>query len=418
MIAPEGEHQLMRGDPQRMMDMSACIVTCPICAATSLLPLFKSLAIPKYLLECHRSRTVALHAQRGELDFQFCLTCQFAFNAAFDAAGMDYAVDYEASRSSSAHFTNYLKQVAQDVVRICEMQDKQVVEVGCGDGQFLTMLRSLVPFTGYGVDPSTAADRIHPACADLQFIRGTYRHHAFPRSPDILLLRHVLEHQSDPKAFLQAILPPSPTAVTVYIEVPCWEWIVEHWQLQAFSYEHCTYFSRVALQRMLQGEGIASLKMTYGFADEYLQYYGQRQAVTRFDELARQPSLMQKTVEFARRAPQIIAGVRQELTKYPDAVVWGAAGKGTCFLNIVGLTYEQLPYVVDSNPRRWNTFIPCTGQAVIAPKQLQQIRPSVAFLSNPSYAREIRMQLETLGLEGTKLVAIDELIARVAQQLH
>ena len=393
---------------------------CPVCRSAATVELFGDRMVPKYNLERHLTREAALQAPRGVLDFRFCTTCQFAFNAAFDQAEMDYAVDYEASRSSSTCFLDYLDRLCEELNAIWAIGGKRIVEVGCGDGQFLLSLRRNYQFHGYGFDPSFSMGRIANAFEDVQFVRGYYRPDALSVAPDVVILRHILEHQRDPQTFLSRVLPRAHPGVRVYIEVPAWEWIVDHLQIQAFSYEHCSYYSKLAIQHALERCGVAVEKVTYGFADEYLQYYGCGGSSPRPER--HPPSdasigLIQRTEAFRRIIPRLVDAVREALiSRYADAVLWGAAGKGTTLLNVVGLDYTALEYVVDSNPRRHGTYIPCTGQQVVAPEFLTRLNPKQVLLTNPLYTSEIAAQLRDLGLH-PGVMTIDDLIRQAADAL-
>ncbi len=392
---------------------------CPACRSTAVTEVFRKSSMPKYNLSRHLDRKSALQAPRGDLDFRFCQQCYFTFNAAFDQASMDYAVDYEASRASSQVFTSYLNSVCDDVQRTFDMAGKRVVEIGCGDGQFLLGLRRKRSFSGYGFDQSAWTESIPHPFEDIRFVQGGYTADTLPHPPDLIMLRHILEHQANPHEFLNRILPKGPGNVDCYIEVPAWEWIVEHFQIAAFHYEHCSYYTRHAMQDALAQPGIMTERITYGFNDEYLQYYG-RSGIDRLHRKRPQPqrTLIRKTEAFRRTAPKIIEGLAHTLRRdYPDAVFWGAAGKGTTLLNLLELGHDALGYVVDSNPRRVDTFIPGTGQHVVNPEFLKTLKPRQVLLTNPLYTEEIRLRLHTLGLK-PRLIPLDDIINAVVKTLE
>jgi SAM-dependent methyltransferase len=369
---------------------------------------------PRYNLQRHLSRQDALAARRGELEFRFCPVCAFAFNAAFKPEQMDYAVDYEASRATSRVFVEYLQDLCRRVHAVWDLSDAQVVEVGCGDGQFLTELRRGRVFRGFGFDPSHGTGALRAEWADLVFRQGYFSPEALPAPTDAILLRHILEHQGDPHRFLGRVLPLGQPGLRVYIEVPAWEWIVDRLQIQAFSYEHCSYYSAASIQRVMAGHGFVTDALRFGFDDEYLQYFGRAATAAERDEGQDSAALARKTEAWARVLPALIERTRERLAACAgDAVLWGAAGKGTTFLNVLGIDDAVLPCVVDSNPRRQGTFIPGTGQAVIAPEALRARAPSLVLLTNPLYGREIAGQLAALGLS-PRLQAIDELIRESA----
>jgi hypothetical protein len=70
-------------------------------------------------------------------------------------------------------------------------------------------------------------------------------------------------------------------------------------------------------------------------------------------------------------------------------VVWGAGSKGVTFLNVLP-TYGLIDYVVDINPHKQGRYVPCTGQQVISPEALVDIRPQAVLTMNPLYIDEIR----------------------------
>jgi len=136
------------------------------------MPVFKKRGIPVYNLQLHRSREDALNVRRGNIGFQFCKSCLFAFNAAFDPSLMDYRVEYESSRGHSIKFQDYLEEVYQRLNDSFKIAGKTVVEIGCGDGKFLEGLREKFEFHGYGFDPNVAAEGKLRIFTDLEFVRG------------------------------------------------------------------------------------------------------------------------------------------------------------------------------------------------------------------------------------------------------
>ena len=80
-------------------------------------------------------------------------------------------------------------------------------------------------------------------------------------------------------------------------------------------------------------------------------------------------------------------------------MLWGAGGKGTNLLNLLSVPYTQMEYVVDNNPKRDMTYIPVTGQAVIAPERLRDLNPKLILLTNSTYLEEIKQTVESMQLD-------------------
>ena len=79
------------------------------------------------------------------------------------------------------------------------------------------------------------------------------------------------------------------------------------------------------------------------------------------------------------------------------AVVWGAGSKGVTFLNLMNAT-DVITHVVDINPRKQGMFVAGTGQPIIGPEQLTEVKPDLVLIMNPLYKDEIANQVRSLGL--------------------
>ena len=79
-------------------------------------------------------------------------------------------------------------------------------------------------------------------------------------------------------------------------------------------------------------------------------------------------------------------------------VLWGGGSKGVSFLTGLGITLDDVQYVVDINPNKTGTFMAGTGQEIIAPQFLVDYQPDVVIVMNPIYRNEIRRDLKEMGL--------------------
>ena len=78
--------------------------------------------------------------------------------------------------------------------------------------------------------------------------------------------------------------------------------------------------------------------------------------------------------------------------------LWGAGSKGITFVNTVA-GGDEVACLVDLNPRKQGRFVPGTGQPVVAPETLKQMRPDVIMVMNPLYRQEIGQLMNQLGLQ-------------------
>ena len=390
---------------------------CPVCGSENNIDVFRKKGQPRYALQRHTNRQSALQCKKENVHFIFCANCQFAYNQNFDPSVMDYQEDIETSRKCSEYFNNYIISVCRQVNEVFSVRGKKIVEIGCGDGQFLIELRKLFVYEGWGFDPSLLRINKIPRYKDIRFLPDYYNSDYLNRKPDLIVLRHILEHITDPKEFLTPIVQKEQAhPLGIYVEVPSWEWIVDNDQVIMFSNDHCSYYSKNSLDLALSICGFKCEKICVTFEDEYLQYFGKKNSLNDTLELQKKygaeqlneytgADLNSKTKAFINRIPKVLDRFKSFFNETSnDAVLWGAGGKGTILLPTLGISYKQMPFVVDSNPNKHNTYIPVTGQKVIPPDNLKFIRPRYVLITNSSYYREIESQLDSLEVKAQIII--------------
>ena len=65
---------------------------------------------------------------------------------------------------------------------------------------------------------------------------------------------------------------------------------------------------------------------------------------------------------------------------------------------------EEVPFLVDINPKRQGLHMPRTAQRVAAPEALAAEPPDEVLITNPAFEAEIRSQAAGLGWKGPLLV--------------
>ena len=104
------------------------------------------------LLFADRERAQGLPS--GDIDLAYCPDCSFIFNAAWRPALTVYSDLYEETQGFSPTFNAFHHQLAEELVGRYDLSGKEIVEIGCGKGEFLTLLCELGGNGGIGYDPS------------------------------------------------------------------------------------------------------------------------------------------------------------------------------------------------------------------------------------------------------------------------
>jgi hypothetical protein len=169
-------------------------------------------------------------------------------------------------------------------------------------------------------------------------------------------------------------------------------------------YEHCLYFSVESLAAMFTSGGMNVVRLAECFGGQFLEI----EAVP--SRGASSPSarhsmdlhdLTECVTSFAARYCSIRQQWQVRLQAFArtkaKVAAWGAGARTIGLFNMLGIV-DEIPYVVDINPRKHGTFLAGTGQAIVSPEFLREYRPTVVVVMNSIYTDEIGAHVERLGL--------------------
>lgn len=294
------------------------------------------------------------------------------FNQAFDANKLSYDADYQNEQAHSGQFQKHLNDVEGIIAR--HFKGQELIEVGCGKGYFLELLKGL----GYaitGIDP--AYEGSNADVIKAPFTRG------LGLAADAIVLRHVLEHIQDPVSFLAEIADANQGG-QIYIEVPCFDWILEHKAWFDLFYEHVNYFRLDDLRRMFgtvhEAGHLFGGQYLYIVADLATLRLTPEQPVPRLDLPDGFTASLERAVQIVQAAPQ------------QGSAIWGASSKGviySLFLQRAGVAVDR---VVDINPAKQGRYLPLSGARVSSPQEAMDALPEGAnlFVMNSNYLEEIK----------------------------
>jgi hypothetical protein len=381
--------------------------SCPLCAAAAPRPVFEMRAVPVYCNVLLPTKESALNCNRGDIELGICENCGFVSNMAFDPDLLCYTQDYENSLHFSQRFQQYADALAKDLVRRYGLQNRDIVEIGCGQGDFLASLCNIGKNRGVGFDPSyipsadgRKGDGLFRVIPDLYSERYT------ELAADFLCCRQTLEHIPKPKPFLAALgRALGNRSVPVFFEVPNGSYTFRELFLWDIIYEHPHYFTRLSLNQAFSLCGFSVQEVTEEFEGQFLCIHALwgsadaqkrkgiptdeiRQALSAAGSFSR--SYRQRVDEWQRR----MGSLRESGNK---TVIWGSGSKGVTFLNILGRE-SGIEYAVDINPRKHGKYLPGTGQQIVSPQDLQSYAPDTIIGMNPVYREEIFGMVKELGL--------------------
>ena len=356
-----------------------------------------------------RSRAEAVGIDRGDIDLAACGACAFVWNRDFDAARTDYSAGYEGTQAFSPAFSRFHRCLAERLIDRHGIRGRTVVEIGCGQGEFLSLLCNLGENRGVGYDPAHV--RRDDAAVDLDrvaIVQDVFCEANAPADADFYCCKMTLEHVADLRGLLGAVRRAigGRDEARVFLQVPDATRILSDVAFWDVYYEHCNYFDPGSLERLLRLSGFAVVDCDRTFGAQYLTMTARPSA----DAAAPSDPPDDTAIDRFRRAfPKLAVAWRAWLAQAHGSgrrvAIWGGGSKAVAFLTTLGVS-DEVAYAIDVNPHKHGTFLAGTGHEIVAPARVAEDRPDVVIVMNPVYRAEIAAALTSLGVR-TRLLVVD-----------
>jgi len=340
----------------------------------------------------------ALNCAVGNIELTLCPKCNFVFNSDFNQELTLYDKSYDNSRIYSQLYNYYL----DSLVGICSKgidEKSKVLEIGCGNGDFLKKLCSATGAQGFGYDVSYQEEGNNSK--KVTFFREHFDSLKSNDKFDVLILRHILEHIPEPYSFLKSICDNGVLSkmAKLWIEVPDLEWILDKGSFYDITYEHCNYFFKQTLVNLLSSIGFKVKSVKNVFDGQYILLEAEYTSKNETTEIET-PVSPSAILSFIDRFSNNKRTYNDLIEKSESICIWGASGKGVIFLSELDKELlRKVEHVIDINPQKHEKFLPLSAKRVESPEILKSINSqSSVLVMNKVYEEEIKKKIEELGV--------------------
>jgi len=387
---------------------------CPSCDSKGLSLFYEVRNIPIHCTSIMLTREEASKSPQGDIVLGFCEQCGFITNIAFDPAIQDNSPIYEEQQGFSPTFQAYADELADHLINKYDLYDKNIVEIGCGKGDFLIHLCELGHNRGVGIDPISVNVRAESEAANrLVFIQDYYSEQHGRYHSDLVVCRHTLEHIPFTAEFVRTLRRAIGDRIetTIFFEVPDVTRILSELAFWDIYYEHCSYFSPGSLARLFRHCGFELTDFNRAYDDQYLLLEATpvRTPSRNLFEIEESPEYMAQNIKsFSTRLRDMLDRWAQRLRKVHNqgkrTVIWGSGSKCVGFMTSLTIK-DEIEYVVDINPYRHGKFIPGVGKEIKPPKFLKQYKPDLVIVMNSIYLNEIKQALDNMDVP-TEVISV------------
>lgn len=290
-----------------------------------------------------------------------------------------------------------------DTMKLKGLTGRNIIEVGCGRGEFLSFFREYkdellkeqnnlmeeIRLTGIEHKPELVALARQ---AGLEVYEGFAEgDETFPNAPfDAFVQFNFLEHQPHPKDMLHCIWENLKPGAIGLVTVPSFEYILQYDGYYELLRDHIAYYTKDTLRRLFESAGFRTIS---------------ERTVNR-DTLE---IIVEKLTEVSKEAEPYTGGftdvsalmenyetLRRDITKYLDQLdaagrtlaIWGASHQGFTLAATTGLG-GRVRYIIDSAKFKQGRFAPASHIPIYAPEHFLDEPVDEILIVAPGYTDEI-----------------------------
>ena len=277
----------------------------------------------------------------------------------------------------------------------------RVLEVGCFDGFFLSLLRDR-GCDVIGCDPSPGAD-IAARQLGIKVLREFFRKGLFTDSSfDVFIARQLLEHIRVPRDFLETAYHLLSREGVLALEVPDADLWFSNGVMGSLLHEHVSYFTASTIRNLVESAGFEIVSLEHRHTDLFLvarKCSPVKLDVRRLRNAQSAKTSRQLVLSYSQnlyhKGDEIVQIIEETHRKHGEVVLYGAGVHSSSMVAALGLTTSQIDCVVDDNPAVQSKVLPNLSVSIESSDLLVNLAErDVVIISGFSYQEEMLERLE------------------------
>lgn len=314
----------------------------------------------------------------------------------FDCKPVSYYRDVIRSGgySSTMHDLRYSQY--KHLIETYHLKGKKFIEVGCGQGEFLSVLNEF-PVKTFGIEHKATLVELAKS-KGLNVVQGFVENgeYKIQGAPfDVFLSFNFLEHQPNPNEMLEGIYNNLTDDGMGLITVPSLEYILEHDGYYELIRDHLAYYSFETLRFLLEKNGFQVLEQQIVNRDTIAMIVSKRKKVDISNLIDSYSYIKKETLNY----------INSQLNIGHRVGIWGASHQGFTLAATADLG-EKVTYIIDSAPFKQGKFALTSHIPIISPDAAAKDPVDTIIIIAPGYTDEIASIIRKDFPIGTTIMAL------------
>lgn len=326
-----------------------------------------------------------------DLDLFQCQSCGLV---QLDCPPVSYYRDVIRAGGGTSTMLELRRMQYRHFIEMCNLDGKRILEVGCGQGEFLKMLDGF-NVRGYGIEHN--AGLVRKALSNgLNVVEGfaDSAGQELPGAPyDAFVQFNFIEHQPDPNGMVQCIRDNLVPGGSGLVTAPSFEYIRNDCVYEIMR-DHLAYYTTRTLGFLFERNGFDVLER--GIVNRDTAY-----AIVR-----RQEHLSRKTFKtnYSQIRDMLNTFVSDHVAQGRTLAFWGASHQ--CFTAASFLGHpESVEFIVDSAPFKQGRYSPKSHIPIVSPEVFFSRPTDALLILAPGYTDEIAATIKSR-MSGIRLFAL------------
>jgi SAM-dependent methyltransferase len=264
-----------------------------------------------------------------------------------------------------------------EFVRKNSLKGKKVVEIGCGRGEYLNIMRQC-GVDSYGIEYGD--DSVSQCVKDgLKVFKGFIEdeNNRIEKAPfDAFFILSFLEHLPDPNSALRGIYNNLADDAVGIVEVPNFDMILRNKLFSEFMRDHLFYFTRESLGVALSLNGFEIISCGEVWHDYIISATVKKRGRTDLSS-------------FSNHRAKIEKEIRDYIGRFNKVAIWGAGHQAFAIMSMFDLG-GKIRYVVDSAPFKQGKYTPATHTPIVARDTLRTDPVDAVIIIAGGYSDEVK----------------------------